>query len=157
MATISPTTTSNGRLTREVNITVDTGYIAALPNHHDDELRRYRKRRRRLCLWGAVMPTRAPRHRPPQITPQHRQVIERERGSASSRGYDRTWQRLRLAVLAEEPLCRFCYAAGQVTPAREVDHIETIRDRPDLRLVRSNLRPLCTPCHSARTARETRR
>ena len=47
-----------------------------------------------------------------------------------------------------------CMERGIVTPAREVDHIIPIVERPDLRLDPSNLRPLCTSCHSARTATE---
>jgi 5-methylcytosine-specific restriction protein A len=50
-------------------------------------------------------------------------------------------------VLAEEPLCRFCRERGVLTEATEVDHIRSIEERPDLRLVRKNLRPLCKPCH----------
>ncbi|HWX48139.1 MAG TPA: HNH endonuclease signature motif containing protein [Roseomonas sp.] len=106
------------------------------------------------------MPSRPPIHRPAhQASPieakrQHRAVFDAQRGSASSRGYDRQWRRLRDVVLAEEPLCRFCLELGRLTPAREVDHIEPIARRPDLRLVRTNLRPLCTPCHSRRTGRD---
>ncbi|WP_410000518.1 hypothetical protein [Mesorhizobium sp. SP-1A] len=29
-----------------------------------------------------------------------------------------------------------------------------MRERPDLRLAESNLRSMCGPCHSARTARD---
>ena len=39
--------------------------------------------------------------------------------SAGARGYDAAWQRLRLRVLSEEPLCRSCRAS----PATEADHI----------------------------------
>jgi 5-methylcytosine-specific restriction protein A len=56
-------------------------------------------------------------------------------------------------VLADEPLCRFCAEQGRVTAARDVDHIVPIVQRPDLRLDRSNLRPLCQPCHASLTAR----
>ena len=42
-------------------------------------------------------------------------------GTPRTRG--RTWQRIRLQVLAEEPLCRACQAADRVTAAAEVDHI----------------------------------
>ena len=100
--------------------------------------------------------------RPPMLGAAHGGVQDarrpdRERGSAAERGYDRTWRRLRLVVLAAEPLCRFCQAAGQVTAAAVVDHIEPVRQRPELRLVRSNLRALCKPCHDAHTARQTGR
>jgi 5-methylcytosine-specific restriction protein A len=80
-------------------------------------------------------------------------ALDRRRGSASARGYDTAWQRLRLQVLAEEPLCRFCAELGRVTAAHDVDHIAPVARSPELRLVRANLRPLCRPCHSAHTAR----
>ena len=73
------------------------------------------------------------------------------RPSRSQRGYDRAWQRLRLRVLRDEPLCRFCKAEGKVTPAEHVDHIQPVADAPHLRLVPSNLRPLCASCHNRRT------
>lgn len=81
-----------------------------------------------------------------------RRLYDDRRGSSSARGYGADWQRFRLAVLAAEPLCRFCAAAGRIVAANEVDHIKTIADRPDLRLVRSNVRSLCKRCHSGRTA-----
>lgn len=77
-------------------------------------------------------------------------AVTRARGSAAARGYDAAWRRLRLAVLAEEPLCRFCKAEGKVTPATVVDHI----DGNAWNRARLNLRPLCKPCHDRRTARD---
>jgi len=100
------------------------------------------------------MPIRPPQHRPfgaPTPT-ETRRIFDRARGSAHRRGYDRTWQRLRKAILAAEPLCRFCTAAGLAVPAEEVDHIEPIAERPDLRLDPTNLRGLCSTCHGRRTA-----
>jgi 5-methylcytosine-specific restriction enzyme A len=70
-----------------------------------------------------------------------------DRASAARRGYDATWQRLRRLVLAEEPLCRPCVAAGRTTPAAHVHHSIPVREAPELRLVRSNLVPVCVPCH----------
>jgi len=102
------------------------------------------------------MPSKPPVHRAAHAlsTKQARSHADRWRGSASSRGYDRDWQKLRDAYLFEHPLCVFCEAKGLVTAAREVDHIITIAERPDLRLEPTNLRALCTPCHSGRTARD---
>lgn len=95
--------------------------------------------------------------RPQLATVEVRKVLpmtfDQVRGSAASRGYDAAWRRLRLQVLADEPLCRFCAAKGLTVAAVDVDHVQTIADRPDLRLVRSNLRPLCSSCHSIRTQR----
>jgi 5-methylcytosine-specific restriction enzyme A len=63
------------------------------------------------------------------------------------------WQRLRASVLARNPLCVECERLGRVTVARVVDHIKPFRDRPDLGLERSNLRPLCAACHNRIGAR----
>jgi 5-methylcytosine-specific restriction protein A len=102
------------------------------------------------------MPTRPPVHAPPWHVPreQARQQFDDRRGSAASRGYDHTWRRVRLHHLATEPLCRFCAAEGLVVAAEVVDHIQTIADRPDLRLDDRNLRSLCAACHNRRTATE---
>jgi 5-methylcytosine-specific restriction protein A len=96
------------------------------------------------------MPTRSPRHNPifkPTVV---------QRLSPTKRGYDRAWQRLRRFVLAGEPLCRFCAAKGLLVAATDVDHIQTIEDRPDLRLDQTNCRPLCHSCHSTLTASQQR-
>ena len=103
------------------------------------------------------MPLRPPLHHPTHYDPQQvrraqLRALDRRRGSASARGYDTAWQRLRLQVLADEPLCRFCAELGRVTAARDVDHIVPIVQRPDLRLARSNLRPLCQAHHASLTA-----
>lgn len=75
--------------------------------------------------------------------------------SSTARGYGADWRRKRAEVLRAEPLCRLCAEAGRVTPATDVDHIESFAGPDDpLRLDRSNLRPLCGPCHRARSARQ---
>lgn len=58
------------------------------------------------------------------------------------------WRRLRAIVLREEPVC----PCGN--PTNTVDHVLDRRQRPDLALVRSNLRGLCKRCHDSRTARD---
>ncbi len=102
------------------------------------------------------MPTRPHVHRPTHILSpvQARKQYDAWRGSPAERGYGRDWQKVRAAVLADEPLCRACMKRGRVTEANEVHHELPICDRPDLRLVRSNLWPLCKSCHSSITARE---
>lgn len=67
----------------------------------------------------------------------------------SSRGYDRTWQRLRLAHLSKEPLCRYCKDAGVIKLAEVVDHIKPFRDDWSLRLDPDNLQSLCKRCHDS--------
>jgi 5-methylcytosine-specific restriction protein A len=98
------------------------------------------------------MPSRPPLHKL-RIKPAVEPFVF-SRVSPQKRGYDWTWTRLRLVVLADEPLCRFCFARGQLVPATDVDHIKSIAQRPDLRLVRSNLRPLCHSCHSTLTGQQ---
>jgi 5-methylcytosine-specific restriction endonuclease McrA len=66
--------------------------------------------------------------------------------------YDHQWRLVRIGQLKREPLCRFCAAKGLVVAAQCVDHIIPLSVRPELRLVLSNLRSLCTPCHNAHTA-----
>lgn len=96
------------------------------------------------------MPKSPPIHRPPGWQPPAER--DKARGSAHARGYGRAWERLRAAVLAEEPLCRECAKAGRVTAAEDVDHIvPRARGGTD---DRANLQPLCAPCHSTKTATE---
>ena len=96
-------------------------------------------------------PCRMPRcpgratHRGYCATHAHQQ--EQQRGSAHARGYDKTWQALRLRYLRAHPTCMHCDRA-----ATDVDHVLSVRQRPDLRLSWSNLRALCHRCHSRRTA-----
>lgn len=110
------------------------------------------------------MPTRPQVHRPAHVLshlpvhlPSQRQAREQydmRRGSSTKRGYGRDWQKVRAAVLTEEPLCRACMSRGRVTEAVEVHHEQPIRERPDLRLQKAFLVPLCKPCHSALEARK---
>lgn len=85
--------------------------------------------------------------------PEHSR--ERVRGSAHNRGYDATWQRLRLLVLARDLyLCQACKRAGKLTPLNQsapVDHVIPLRERRDLRLSMGNLEALCVDCHSLKT------
>ncbi len=75
------------------------------------------------------------------------------RPSAGRRGYDRDWRELRADHLRREPYCRLCAQRGVTQPARIVDHILAIAERPDLRLVDSNLQSLCVPCANRKTNR----
>ena len=80
----------------------------------------------------------------------HREINARRRGSSTALGYGRQWQKTRLAVLTDEPLCRFCNEQGKTVAATEVDHI----DGNSFNNEGENLRPLCKSCHSRRTARD---
>ncbi len=67
------------------------------------------------------------------------------RPSASARGYDRKWQRIRAQYLRAHPDCVEC---GE--PATDVDHIITLADGGTHRW--SNLQSFCHRHHSMKTA-----
>lgn len=101
--------------------------------------------------------------KPPLWRPPHQQTeaerraayqkrLDALRGSASARGYDAAWHALRARHIAEHPHCVACAAAGTARRAEIVDHIQPVKVRPDLRLDAGNLRSLCRPCHTRRTA-----
>src|SRR5688500_15054997 len=93
------------------------------------------------------------------LCPEHKrqrwQRIDRERGSGFARGYDRAWQRLRELKLKADPFgeiqthCKDLPLHRRI--ATEVDHIIPIAERPELRLVWTNLRSSCHSCHSAKS------
>jgi len=64
------------------------------------------------------------------------------------------WEDKRARQLQHEPLCRECTAAGAVTLATEVDHIEPHRGDWNLFISEDNLQSLCKRCHSRKTAKE---
>lgn len=60
------------------------------------------------------------------------------------------WQKIRKAVLMENPLCAACERAGRISAAEEVDHIiALINGGTD---DRHNLEGLCKACHAKKTA-----
>lgn len=79
-------------------------------------------------------------------------------GSASERGYDTAWKKLRASHVAEHPLCEDCLQEGVVNPEQiEVDHVQPFHGKDDpLRLDPNNLRSLCKRHHQLKTQREQR-
>jgi 5-methylcytosine-specific restriction enzyme A len=63
------------------------------------------------------------------------------------------WRRLRAYKLVSDPLCEDCKDQGLITAASEVHHRIKRKASPELAMDLDNLVSLCTPCHSARTAR----
>ena len=62
------------------------------------------------------------------------------------------WQKLRLRVIKEEPMCTLrlsCCTRWSTT----ADHIIRVSHRPDLKYMRGNLRGSCQPCNMRRKAR----
>ncbi len=77
------------------------------------------------------------------------QALDRRRGSAHSRGYDRAWQRIRGLKLKRNPICEHCKAKGRTTAAKDVDHIVPL---PEGTNKMDNLQALCRRCHNVKTA-----
>lgn len=86
--------------------------------------------------------------------PEHTRKREQERGTSHQRGYDARWRKARLTYLRRHPLCRLCEGAGRVVPADVVDHVKPHRGDQSLFWDVENWQPLCTPCHSTKTATE---
>lgn len=63
------------------------------------------------------------------------------------------WRRLRASALQLNPLCQDCRAMGLTVMADAVDHVHPISQGGDPFPPLEGLRCLCTPCHSAKTAR----
>lgn len=59
------------------------------------------------------------------------------------------WFRVRDQTVAEEPVC-WLQLEGCTGASQTADHVLTVRDRPDLALVRSNLRGVCHSCNRRR-------
>lgn len=78
------------------------------------------------------------------------QVDADRRKPGEHRFYDRrAWRDgIRPAKLRANPLCEDCEQLGLVVVATDVDHI----DGDPLNNVPANLRSLCHPCHSRKTA-----
>jgi 5-methylcytosine-specific restriction protein A len=58
--------------------------------------------------------------------------------------------------LRDVPLCAACGARGRLVAAKVVDHVQPIKSG-GARFDRTNLQPLCIPCHNRKTARESAR
>lgn len=91
----------------------------------------------------------------------HKQPIteqEKERTKINNKIYgNTTWRRLRRIKLSRDPLCVQCLAIGRVVSAGEVDHIKSVKEYPELRLVYDNLQSLCETHHSQKTRAENKR
>ena len=84
---------------------------------------------------------------------EHDRKFDESRPSASKRGYDANWQRVRRMFLREHPLCEdpFGYHGDTVTIATEVHHKVALRSLPGNAGGTNhpeNLQALCKGCHS---------
>ena len=60
-------------------------------------------------------------------------LADSRRGSATSRGYGRRWQRRRKAFLRSHPLCADCLEEQTVRGAIEVHHLDKVAPRRSAR------------------------
>ncbi len=103
------------------------------------------------CGGATPCPTHPPRPRHPRRSRVEQQQYDRQRGSASARGYDTAWRRARLAYLAKHPLCVECQRKGFITAASVVDHIQPHEGDRTLFWQSDNWAALCAPCHNRKT------
>ena len=82
------------------------------------------------------MPNKPKTHKP------HRSAPAPRRAKTKARGYSGPWKRIRLMVLARDPICRMC----DRLPSLHVDHIE--RHVPGEAHDMDRLQGLCASCHS---------
>ena len=83
-----------------------------------------------------------------------RRQLDRERGSAASRGYSSAWRKAREGFLARHPFCVQCEAEGFPRLAAVVDHVIPHKGDKQLFWNRNNWQPLCKRHHDLKTAAE---
>ena len=88
---------------------------------------------------------------------EHMTAGDRNRGSASKRGYDNRWQKYRKSFLEQNPLCVICEREGNAKVATVVDHIIPHKGDQELFWDSNNHQPLCEFHHNQKTAREDMR
>ncbi len=81
-------------------------------------------------------------------------TYDKDRGSASERGYDARWRRARRMFLARYPLCKECQAEGKTVAAEVVDHIVPHKGDYSLFWDEKNWQPLCKRHHDIKTVKE---
>ncbi|MFH0900314.1 MAG: HNH endonuclease [Pseudomonadota bacterium] len=82
---------------------------------------------------------------------QREQVYERQRGTATQRGYDARWERESKAFLEEHPYCVDCLAEGRYVLATEVHHTVPHKGNMVLFWDKSKWAGCCKSHHSAHT------
>lgn len=81
-------------------------------------------------------------------------VWDRQRGSSTERGYDRTWRRAREIHLQYHPWCVDCERKGDKTLATVADHVIPHRGHTGLFWLPANWQSLCVRCHNRKTLNE---
>jgi 5-methylcytosine-specific restriction enzyme A len=81
----------------------------------------------------------------PNHARQARAADDARRGTATERGYNATWSRVRGMKLASNPLCERCESQGLAVEATLVHH----KDRNPRNNQAENHESLCNECHDA--------
>jgi len=63
------------------------------------------------------------------------------------------WRKLRRTFFSQHPLCQHCSNLGMVTAAKELDHIQPVRDGGSI-WATNNLQGLCTHHHAVKSGKE---
>lgn len=100
------------------------------------------------------IPTFKPAGKPAPTERQRKADFDRTRETSSARGYGYRWQKLRKKFLEHNPLCVICAMKNLVKAAMVVDHIIPHKGNAELFWEQKNWQPLCTSCHSRKTATE---
>ena len=74
-----------------------------------------------------------------EIKKYHDERYDKKRGTATERGYDRRWQKVRKMYLSRHPFCEQCSKDSIITTAYLVHHIDGSKD---------NFMSLCKNCHN---------
>jgi len=84
----------------------------------------------------------------------HKRCYDKNRGSASSRGYDSKWRKASKSFLRKNPLCVECAREGTTTPATVVDHIIPHKGNTKIFWDKNNWQGLCKRHHDIKTVKE---
>ncbi|MET3846863.1 5-methylcytosine-specific restriction protein A [Paenibacillus sp. OAE614] len=110
---------------------------------------------KRPCVHPGCRELTTDGNRCPVHKKEQRQYEDRNRETATQRGYDSKWRSARAGYLKKHPLCAHCMNEGQLTEATVVDHI--IPHKGDKALFwdsENNWQPLCKRHHDIKTATE---
>ena len=82
------------------------------------------------------------------------QHFEKQRATATQRGYGHSWHVARTKYLKSNPLCVWCLNEGHTTAATLVDHIVPHKGDVVLFWDYNNWQSLCRRCHDVKSGQE---
>lgn len=87
------------------------------------------------------------------ITPNKGGHVGRKRTEHDKLYHTPAWRGLRKKYITAHPLCAHCEAAGRITPATVVDHVDPVKQGGAF-LSCDNLQSLCDKCHAKKSGKE---